>query len=152
MDHLEQNIYNSATTLEEIIQAARQEQAAKWSNIDAPPRASIQAMRQTVWVNPHWDIAWPHWPTGVKAKVEAVWQKFSRRLLQWYIEPIIQQQNEFNQATLRAVELLALEVSELKSPDAADPASEQVRLGQLAAQLEALRTAMVQEKRLESDP
>jgi hypothetical protein len=104
-------------------------------------------MHQTVWINPHWDIAWPHWPPGIKAKVEAVWQKFSRRVLQWYIEPIIRQQNEFNQATLRAVELLALEVSELKSPTAADSASEQAQLGQLATQLEALQTALAQEKR-----
>jgi hypothetical protein len=137
MDHLEQNIYDSATTLGEIIRAARREQAAQWSDIDAPPRASTQTMHQTVWINPHWDIAWPHW----------LWQKFSRRVLQWYIEPIIRQQNEFNQATLRAVELLALEVSELKSPTAADSASEQAQLGQLATQLEALQTALAQEKR-----
>lgn len=147
MDQLEQNINNSAITLKEIIGAVRQKQAAQWSVVDAPPRASTQAMRQMVWINSHWDIAWPHWPPGAKAKMKAVWQKFSRRLLQWYIEPIVQQQNEFNQATLRAVELLALEVSELKSPAASDPALEQARLGQLAAQLEALQTAMAQENR-----
>jgi hypothetical protein len=147
MDHLEQNINNSAAVLNEIISAARQEQAAQWSSADATPRASIQAMRKRVWVNPHWEIAWPHWPSGIMAKVVAIWQKFSRRLLQWYIEPIIQQQNEFNQVTLRAVELLALEVSELKNPASTVSASEQARLDQLATQLDELQTAMAQERR-----
>jgi hypothetical protein len=147
MDNLEQNIQDTATILEEITRGTRQQQAARWSEIDAQPPPSIQTMRQTVWVNTRWDIAWPHWPRGIKAKVVAVWQKFSRRLLQWYIEPIILQQNEFNLASLRAVELLVLEVSELKSLATADSAPEQARLGQLAAQLEALQTAMAQEKR-----
>ena len=148
MDSLEQNIQDIATKLDEFTQMARRQQAEQWSRIDAQPPPSIRTMRQTVWVNPHWDIAWPRWPPGVKTKLAVFWQKFSRRLLQWYIEPLVQQQNEFNQATLRAVELLTLEVSELKSSAAADPALEQARLGQLAAQLEALQTAMAREKRL----
>ena len=48
-------------------------------------------------------------------------QKLARRALQWYIDPIVAQQNEFNQATLAAVRQLAQEVAELQAKVNASP-------------------------------
>jgi O-antigen chain-terminating methyltransferase len=58
-------------------------------------------------VNPHLPIAWPQWPPGIRAKVAAALQKLVRRSLRWYINPIVEQQNLFNAAVLRALEGMA---------------------------------------------
>jgi hypothetical protein len=50
-----------------------------------------------------------HWPIeghGVVGRVIAVIQKVTRRLLRWYINPIVEQQNAYNDAVLRALRLL----------------------------------------------
>jgi hypothetical protein len=47
-------------------------------------------------VNPHQPIAWPNWPTGLWPKAVAAVQKIVRRLLRWYIDPIVEQQNTYN--------------------------------------------------------
>jgi GT2 family glycosyltransferase len=66
-------------------------------------------------VEPHWPIAYPHWPPGLWPKVMAAAQKVTRRLLRWYINPIVEQQNAINSAYLRALELLAQEVTSLRN-------------------------------------
>lgn len=55
-------------------------------------------------VNPHLPIAWPHWPPGLLPKLKALLQKVTRRLLAWYINPIVAQQNAFNHSVLRALQ------------------------------------------------
>jgi GT2 family glycosyltransferase len=62
-------------------------------------------------VEPHQPIAWPEWPPGVWPKIRAVFQKLTRRLLRWYINPLVHQQNEINAVLLHAVESLAEEVT-----------------------------------------
>lgn len=50
-----------------------------------------------------------HWPIeghGIVGRVIAVIQKITRRLLRWYINPIVEQQNAYNDAVLRALRLL----------------------------------------------
>ena len=50
-----------------------------------------------------------HWPiegTGLFGRIIAVIQKVTRRLLRWYINPIVEQQNAYNDAVLRALRLL----------------------------------------------
>lgn len=50
-----------------------------------------------------------HWPiqgVGFVGRVVAALQKITRRLLRWYINPIVEQQNAFNDATLRAMRLM----------------------------------------------
>lgn len=50
-----------------------------------------------------------HWPIegqGIIGRVIAVIQKVTRRLLRWYINPIVEQQNTYNDAVLRALRLL----------------------------------------------
>ena len=43
--------------------------------------------------------------------MRAVFQKLTRRLLRWYINPLVHQQNEINAVLLHAVESLAEEVT-----------------------------------------
>lgn len=50
-----------------------------------------------------------HWPIeghGLVGRIIAVIQKVTRRLLRWYINPIVEQQNAYNDAVLRALRLL----------------------------------------------
>lgn len=54
-------------------------------------------------VNPHLPIAWPEWPPGIWPKVRAALQKVTRRLLRWYINPIVDQQNQINAGVLQAL-------------------------------------------------
>jgi hypothetical protein len=65
-------------------------------------------------VNPHLPIAWPHWPRGLWPKIQAAAQKLLRRLMRWYINPIVEQQNRFNRSVVESQEALWREVSQLR--------------------------------------
>lgn len=109
MDNLSQNIQQAAQLIEQTRQHVVVQQAQLFAD-DPGKRPSIREMEQTVWVNSRQPLAWPNWPPGIVAKLKALGQKIIRRALQWYIDPIVQQQNQFNQATLQAVSALAKEV------------------------------------------
>jgi hypothetical protein len=66
-------------------------------------------------VNPRQPIAWPDWPKGLLPKVVALVQKVVRRLLCWYIDPIVEEQNQFNAAVTMALGALAQENRRLRS-------------------------------------
>ena len=66
----------------------------------------LDGVRQHQWVNSHLPIGWPVMPMGIAAKLSAYAQKIVRRLLRWYIDPIVEQQNAFNTAVVRALESL----------------------------------------------
>jgi hypothetical protein len=68
----------------------------------------------TACVNSHLPIAWPKWPGGLSPKVEALSQKVVRRLLRWYIDPIVEQQNQFNRAVVDALDEMWWEISQLQ--------------------------------------
>ena len=133
MDTLLENITIAEKALEGIVQEARLQQAGKMAR-DAGERPSIQRMRQTAWIDSRFPIAWPHWPPGWTAKIKAAFQKTVRRALQWYIDPIVAQQNQFNKATLQAIETISQEVAALHLENEAGDG----RLDTLAAQLAAL--------------
>ena len=114
---LQQQIEQVAAQLNDLTSSARQEQAQLFYE-QPRKRPSLQKMQASVWVNSQEPIAWPNWPPGLKAKAIALGKKVMRRSLQWYIDPIVQQQNEFNDATLRAVTELAREIAAL---DRCDP-------------------------------
>ena len=59
-------------------------------------------------VNSHLPIAWPDWPSGIWPKVRAALQKLTRRLLCWYINPIIDQQNQIDAGVLQALNTMFL--------------------------------------------
>lgn len=113
MDDLGQNIQQAAQLIERSRQQVLSHQAQLFAD-DPGKRPSIREMEQTVWINSHQPLAWPNWPPGIIAKLKALVQKLIRRALQWYIDPIVQQQNQFNQATLQAVSTLAQEVARLQ--------------------------------------
>jgi hypothetical protein len=117
MNTLSQNIQHAAQTINQIRQQVLAQQAEIFAN-EPGKRPSIREMQQTVWVNSHQPIGWPNWPPGITAKLTALLKKLIRRSLQWYIDPIVEQQNKFNQVTLQAVEMLAQEVAFLQTRQA----------------------------------
>lgn len=74
---------------------------------------AFDALQRAARVNPHLPIAWPYWPPGLWPKIVAALQKVTRRLLAWYINPIVEQQNQFNHLVLRALEDAYLRQQEL---------------------------------------
>lgn len=81
------------------------------------PDLLLSLYRLNARVEPHQPIAWPDWPPGVWPKAKAALQKLTRRLLRWYIDPIVEQQNTLNAAYLHALETLAQEVASLRQPE-----------------------------------
>jgi len=114
MDTLSQNIQQAAQTIEQIRRQVLAQQGELFVNEPAK-RPSLRELQKTVWVNGHQPLGWPNWPPGIKNKIIILIQKVIRRCLQWYIDPILQQQNRFNQATLQAVHTLAQEVAFLQT-------------------------------------
>lgn len=86
----------------------------------------LARVREKQAVNPHLPIGWPTMPPGLIPKLIAYTQKIVRRLLRWYINPIVAQQNEFNAA---ATDLFA---------------SQQTRLDELASRAESLAVKLSQ--------
>lgn len=78
------------------------------------PDLLLSLYRLNAHVEPHQPIAWPDWPPGLWSKARAALQKLTRRLLRWYIDPIVEQQNALNAAYLHALEALAQEVALLR--------------------------------------
>lgn len=66
----------------------------------------LAPVRQHQWVNSHLPIGWPKMPPGIIPKVVAIAQKVTRRLLRWYINPLVDQQNAFNAAVTDVLERL----------------------------------------------
>jgi len=66
----------------------------------------LAKVRQHVWVNPHLPIGWPVMPKGIIPKIIAYAQKITRRLLRWYINPLVEQQNAYNAAVAEVLAAL----------------------------------------------
>jgi hypothetical protein len=64
---------------------------------------SLAILRQRQSVNSHLPIGWPTMPRGLLGKADAIVKKVVRRLLRWYINPIVDQQNRFNEAVVTAL-------------------------------------------------
>ena len=74
-----------------------------------PP--ALEKVLETSWVNPHQPIAWPEWPPGLWPKIVAMLQKITRRMLRWYIAPLVDEQNRFNAAVASSLEMLYQEIA-----------------------------------------
>ncbi|HEY0737595.1 MAG TPA: hypothetical protein VGD69_21935 [Herpetosiphonaceae bacterium] len=77
--------------------------------------AEVEALRA---VSAHWPLTW-HTP---RQRAEIFVQRLIRRALRWYIAPIVEQQNAYNNAVARALQLLvdanrqlAAEVTQLRA-------------------------------------
>ncbi len=90
-------------------------------------------------VNPHINIGWPEMPAGLVPKLRAYAQKITRRLLRWYINPIVVQQNVFNADVASAM------VNQSRSLDALA-----LQLDQIRQRIEALALRASHAGRLES--
>jgi len=84
---------------------------ASATQADERVRDHLQNLHAREWVNPHLPIGWPRMPKGLPAQIVAILQKITRRLLRWYINPLVAQQNEFNTATVSAFRDLYRELS-----------------------------------------
>lgn len=76
--------------------------------------ATLDRVHASKQVNPHLPIAWPSWPRGIWPKIVAACQKVARRLLRWYINPIVEQQNRHNEAVAQALDTLWVEIAGLR--------------------------------------
>ncbi len=63
---------------------------------------SLEEVRATQGVSAHWPIVWK---TPLQAFFALI-QRFTRRFLRWYINPIVEQQNACNAAVERVLTLL----------------------------------------------
>lgn len=136
---LTHDIIQANKQIETILQRVRASSLAA-----SPVRVAVfQQMRQSAAINAHWHIAWPHWPPGIRAKITAALQKITRRLLQWYIDPIVEQQNRFNQTVVNAVQLLADDVAALQISCQTPSPLQQTQIDQIQQQLDALARQIV---------
>lgn len=79
---------------------------------------TLAEVRERRWVNSHLPIGWPVMPKGFLPKVIAYAKKIVRRLLRWYINPIVDQQNAFNEAVCDALDELVTTIHErLSTPE-----------------------------------
>ncbi len=92
-------------------------------------------------VNPHQPIAWPDWPPGVWPKVKAALQKITRRLLRWYIDPIVEQQNQINVDTVQMLNAMAQEMFLLREAWAKREDSLQAEIKSLRQEIDTLKSA-----------
>jgi 2-polyprenyl-3-methyl-5-hydroxy-6-metoxy-1,4-benzoquinol methylase len=94
-------------------------------------RTAMKEVRATRSVNPHLPIAWPKWPPGVWPKIAAATQKVVRRLLRWYINPIVEQQNTFNSAVARVLEECTAILTQLRAEQQEEREITRLRLQRL---------------------
>jgi 2-polyprenyl-3-methyl-5-hydroxy-6-metoxy-1,4-benzoquinol methylase len=62
------------------------------------PPDPLAPVRERQRVNSHLPIGWPVMPKGIWPRSIAYAQKITRRLLRWYINPLVEQQNAYNAA------------------------------------------------------
>jgi hypothetical protein len=104
-----------AEILQQLKQEVRSQRLRGGMDQSAALTAALEQVQLTSWVNPHQPIAWPHWPKGLWPKVVALIQKGVRRLLCWYINPIIEEQDDFNAAVATALDVMAQENTRLRA-------------------------------------
>lgn len=104
-----------ALILQQIKQEVRSRRRPGQLGQPATLTTALEQVRLTSWVNPYQPIAWPHWPKGLWPKAVALAQKVTRRLLCWYINPIIEEQNEFNAAVEATLHELVAENARLRA-------------------------------------
>lgn len=86
--------------------------------------AEVEALRA---VSAHWPLTW----RTPRERVQVFVQRLIRRGLKWYIAPIVEQQNAYNNAVARMLQLLfesyqqlSAEVAQLQASKATPPMAE----------------------------
>jgi O-antigen chain-terminating methyltransferase len=96
-----------AKRVQDIVEALQSEVASHQPAGSAATTDPLAAVRERQWVNSHLPIGWPVMPPGLANKLRAYCQKAVRRLLRWYIDPLVDQQNRANAAVSEALRWLA---------------------------------------------
>ncbi len=107
-----------ATLLEQLRAEVHAQHAARRHSGDDPLQRALQRSLDDLEIT---RVVSAHWPlTGrtLPQKVMALVNKVVRRYLRWYINPIVEQQNAFNDAAARTLRLLAEAYQELASQTA----------------------------------
>jgi hypothetical protein len=87
--------------------SARQAASGDLGGHDPDPLSRVRLYQH---VNSHLPIGWPDMPPGLLPKLRAYAQKIVRRLLRWYINPLVDQQNRFNTAVTEVLAGLSLQI------------------------------------------
>ncbi|NWG21428.1 MAG: hypothetical protein HXY39_14045 [Chloroflexi bacterium] len=104
---------DAGALLEQLRTDVRARRAAAIRDAHDPARRALQRSLDDIEIT---RVVSAHWPlTGrtVPEKIIALVNKVVRRYLRWYINPIVEQQNAFNDAAARALRLLAESYEEL---------------------------------------
>jgi len=104
-----------AEVLDKLKEEIRRRRPAETDPALGERAASLQSVYATMRVSSHLPIGWPKLPPGILPKLVAVMQKVVRRLLRWYINPIVEQQNAFNSASTRVMETLLQQTERLQA-------------------------------------
>lgn len=76
------------------------------------PLGPLDNLRRYQRVNPHLPIGWPVMPKGLLPKLAAYAKKIVRRLLRWYINPLVDQQNDYNASATEVITTLQAQAQE----------------------------------------
>lgn len=91
----------------EAIRSAVRRNAGYASRADVPPTASTSTMvselAELATISAHLPVTWT---TPIAGRALALAKRGTRLLLRWYINPIVEQQNAFNEALVRAIATL----------------------------------------------
>ena len=101
-------------TLAAIKQRVRERQGLVPDGPDEPPgdaRSALTEAMDAAHISAHTPILWD---IPVVGRGIALTKRTVRLLLRWYINPIVDQQNDFNAAIVRALAELSAEVEKLK--------------------------------------
>jgi hypothetical protein len=136
MSDMSADVERAAQQLRQIINDARRRHASNLSGADVPPAsaAAFYDIQRHMVVEKHVDISWP---PGLLPKAIALYHKIMRRLLRWYINPIVSQQNQFNAATLRAVQTILNDLHDVR-------VEQQAQITALSEQLAALERTLAE--------
>ncbi len=100
------------TTMEAIRQRIEAQQGSHGHSGAQNMEHALSEMRRHSRVNAHWGIS-ASWPVGGRFEVLA--KRAMRIGLRWLINPIVEQQNDFNAATLAALYELEAELAALRN-------------------------------------
>lgn len=102
-------------TLAAIKRRVRERQGLTPDGPDEPPaeaRSALTEAMEAAHISAHTPILWD---LPVLGRGVALTKRVVRLLLRWYINPIVDQQNDFNAATVRALNDLAAENERLRA-------------------------------------
>ncbi len=108
-----------AATLAALREEVRAARAAQPAAADSAGRELQQALEELEYTR----VVSAHWPLEASSLIGRAWvlvHKLVRRYLRWYINPIVEQQNAYNDAVARTLRLLAAEVQALRTARSGD--------------------------------